>query len=152
MDETKLSAFFVVITALSSFILCLFLEEVKKREREINCDKKMHGVLFHPWIKVWPPLCYWEERGFFTFIFFLYYDNLDLLSYGQLLSLFYVMERFRIFFFNFQTIGPNYNLDLRWCGQLLSLFIQEFYPLSLYFLPYPWIWSPLFSLKCWVLQ
>ena len=40
--------FFVVITALSLFILWLFfLEGDKKRERERNGDKKMHGVPFH---------------------------------------------------------------------------------------------------------
>ena len=40
--------FFVAITALSLFIQCLFfLEGEKKRERESDGDKKMHGVLFH---------------------------------------------------------------------------------------------------------
>ena len=40
--------FFVAITALSLFILCLFfLEGDKKRERENNVDNKMHGVPFH---------------------------------------------------------------------------------------------------------
>jgi hypothetical protein len=37
--------FFVAITAFSLFILCLiFLEGEKKRVRESNGDKKMHGV------------------------------------------------------------------------------------------------------------
>ena len=48
MDEMEPRAFFVAITALSLFILCLFfLEGEKKRERQSNCDKKMHGVPFH---------------------------------------------------------------------------------------------------------
>ena len=40
-DETKLHAFFVAITALSLFILCLyFLEGEKKREGQSNAAKK----------------------------------------------------------------------------------------------------------------
>ena len=40
--------FFVAITALSLFILCIFFLEGKiNRERESNGDKKMHGVPFH---------------------------------------------------------------------------------------------------------
>ena len=48
--------FFVVIVALSLFILCLFfLEEVKKREREINGAKKSP---FHPLMTTFNNLCY----------------------------------------------------------------------------------------------
>ena len=40
-DETEHRDFFVAITALSLFIICLlFLDAENKREREINGDKK----------------------------------------------------------------------------------------------------------------
>ena len=52
-DETELRTFFVAITALSIFIICLFfIEGEKNRESESDGDKKMHGVPFHPIIFV----------------------------------------------------------------------------------------------------
>ena len=49
-DVRAITVFFVAITALSLFILCLlYLEGEKKRERKSNGDKnKMHGVPIHP--------------------------------------------------------------------------------------------------------
>ena len=48
MTKWNYVLFLVAITALSLFMQCLFVSEgEKKRERESNGDKAMHGVSFH---------------------------------------------------------------------------------------------------------